>query len=1000
MKRKLDNLLFYLVLVIILYFIINVFHLSWYIANPEGFFGFTYFVEILSTVVMLLLFMFLVILCFWLLVTSLISFFRKKETRGGVLKVFENFMFILLFLPLQYFIINGISSFFSFNLAEKYSLINRTEKLLNKGEFDEALVLSIKSYEKEKNRCVGWFFVLTKLYNQTDFDKKEKLFSKYKATINYGYCLKETLNSVDGEKIFKEAVLIAKSPLLIDDQNNLLLSPTLYLAEINLNRQNFKVADNYFKDYSGFLFNSDSEDVEKVISSYQLFIDQALRIGDLKKASKLHLECLQLFEQSELSKESSSYLYLLLGASLSELSNENFTNAANLLLKSAPIAKENDDKPIFLSYLNVKARYCLIAGITNQGNEKIIEKGFLENLFDSSGNNLSLKEKMLQEAEVCHREIVMKYKDLGGEKSYNYLHAIVDQGNFYYLTSQFEKAKKLFDKVLVLIRPNIYENKELYYKILTLNLKIKSFNGNIDLTKLDEIEDFVFENLNLKYLILTEEEKEKYVFSLQLHLDFINEFYISDDSDLSRKRLYNNIISVKNIALSSNSVLRDYIRNSGNELKSLFEEILNEKKKISTNSISYNSLKKAEQVNAKEKQLLEKIYNDPKFKKYLPKSINWETIRGSLKKNEVAIEIFNLPISEGLKKDTQYFTLMVHPESKSPRLIKLFKESELKSLLNVNGNTKKRVNIIYNLNSKKLYNLVFAPIEKYLSDNSIIYLSKSGALHNISFPALLRDRSWGISLLSSTKQIISKDESQKTDKVVLFGGIEYNSVSDSISLGKRGYNTFNYKNLKYTKEEVLNISKLFLNFEEKTVQTFTDNDASERAFRDLSGSETSIIHVATHGYYNNDINSNLNMFNNTQLRVSPLMKSGLLLAGANNSNFNKGDNDGHLTSLEISELDFSNVDLVLLSACETGLGDILGSEGVFGLQRAFKLAGVKSLIVSLWQVPDKETSELMYKFYFYYLKGDSKRKSLQKAQSDIRSKYINPYYWAGFELIE
>jgi CHAT domain-containing protein len=142
------------------------------------------------------------------------------------------------------------------------------------------------------------------------------------------------------------------------------------------------------------------------------------------------------------------------------------------------------------------------------------------------------------------------------------------------------------------------------------------------------------------------------------------------------------------------------------------------------------------------------------------------------------------------------------------------------------------------------------------------------------------------------------------------------------------------------------------------------------------------------------------MFNNNQLKASPLMKSGLLLAGANNSNFDIGDNDGNLTSLEISELDFSNVDLVLLSACETGLGDILGSEGVFGLQRAFKLAGVQSLIVSLWQVPDKETSDLMYKFYFYYLEGDSKREALRKAQNHIRSKYTNPYYWAGFELIE
>jgi CHAT domain-containing protein len=998
MKRKLEGLLFYLVISIIFYFIINVFHLSWYIANPEGFFGFTYFIEILSTVVLLLLFLFLVILGFWLLVKSLISFFRKKETRKDLLKVFGSFMFILLFFPLQYIIISGIASFFSFDLAEKYSLINRTEKLLKKGELDEASKLSIKSYQKEKNRELGWFFVLTKLYTQTDFDKKEKLFSKYKATINYGYYLKENLKSSQGEEIFKEALVIAKSHLLTDVQNDLLMPPTLYLAEINLGKQNIKAADDYFKDYSKFLSASDYKDIEKVIVSYQLFINHAARIGDLKKANKLQLEVLQLYDQSGFSKDSNLYLELLLLACLAEIYEENFTNASNLLLKSIPIAEDKKNKLIYLTYLNIKAKYCLIADSKVKGNEKIIEKSFLKKLINSSNENLSIKERMLLEAEECYAEIVSENKVNSGVNSANYLYSIIEQANFYYITSQFDKAEIIYEKVLGLFETKRNNGKKLYYKVLAVYLKIKSLKGNIDLSQLNEVENFIFNNLN--NLNLTEEEKEKYVIGLQYELNAISEIYVNYDSDLSRKRLYNNIIRIKNIALSSNSALRDYIRNSDIKMQLLYKEILNDKKKMNSNSISYESLKQAEEVKAKEKELLNKIYNDPEFKKYLPKKINWDNIRNALKKNEIAIEIFNLPLKGESNRDTQYFALLTNSETNSPELIKLFKESELNDLLSVKGNTKEKVNIVYNLNSEKLYNLIFAPIENFLNEKSVIYLSKSGALHNISFPALLKDKSWDISLFSSTKQIISKNESQKTDKVVLFGGIEYNSVSDSSSVRKRGDNPFNYKNLKHTKEEVLNIANLFLNYEEKTVKTLTDNDASERAFRDLSGSETSIIHIATHGYYNNGINSNLNMFNNNQLKASPLMKSGLLLAGANNSNFDIGDNDGNLTSLEISELDFSNVDLVLLSACETGLGDILGSEGVFGLQRAFKLAGVQSLIVSLWQVPDKETSDLMYKFYFYYLEGDSKREALRKAQNHIRSKYTNPYYWAGFELIE
>ncbi|MEI9909495.1 MAG: CHAT domain-containing protein [Bacteroidota bacterium] len=98
-------------------------------------------------------------------------------------------------------------------------------------------------------------------------------------------------------------------------------------------------------------------------------------------------------------------------------------------------------------------------------------------------------------------------------------------------------------------------------------------------------------------------------------------------------------------------------------------------------------------------------------------------------------------------------------------------------------------------------------------------------------------------------------------------------------------------------------------------------------------------------------------------------------------------------------MDLSKTHLVVLSACETALGDIKGNEGVFGLQRAFKLAGVKNMILSLWRVPDAETAELMTTFYNYYIKGKPVREAFNAAQKDMRAKY-KPYYWAAFVLIE
>lgn len=99
-------------------------------------------------------------------------------------------------------------------------------------------------------------------------------------------------------------------------------------------------------------------------------------------------------------------------------------------------------------------------------------------------------------------------------------------------------------------------------------------------------------------------------------------------------------------------------------------------------------------------------------------------------------------------------------------------------------------------------------------------------------------------------------------------------------------------------------------------------------------------------------------------------------------------------------MDLSNTELVVLSACETGLGDIAGNEGVYGLQRAFKIAGVKNIMMSLWQVPDKQTSELMQLFYRNWIKEKLPiRDALLEAQNTLRKKGLEPYYWAGFVLV-
>ena len=163
------------------------------------------------------------------------------------------------------------------------------------------------------------------------------------------------------------------------------------------------------------------------------------------------------------------------------------------------------------------------------------------------------------------------------------------------------------------------------------------------------------------------------------------------------------------------------------------------------------------------------------------------------------------------------------------------------------------------------------------------------------------------------------------------------------------------------------------------------------------------MHIATHGFfYQNTIDTTQKGAFSFQNAKNPLVRSGLIMAGANKAWLGaptqEGGEDGILTAYEIANLNLSNTKVVVLSACETGLGDVQGSEGVYGLQRAFKMAGVDYILMSLWKIPDKQTAELMEKFYTFWLKGNSIETAFNLAQQDMRTRYL-PYHWAGFVLM-
>ncbi|MBK7428006.1 MAG: CHAT domain-containing protein [Saprospiraceae bacterium] len=276
-----------------------------------------------------------------------------------------------------------------------------------------------------------------------------------------------------------------------------------------------------------------------------------------------------------------------------------------------------------------------------------------------------------------------------------------------------------------------------------------------------------------------------------------------------------------------------------------------------------------------------------------------------------------------------------------------------------------------------------------------------------------------------------KDHLGSTETAALFGNINYNTTpQDKLYVSSdtnvlRGFNNFEFKRQTLYSEgfkwpQLQNSSKeisaIKTNLEDSGVTVFfyEDSIANEYKFKEMysgqmQSSSPGILHFSTHSFYSeNDLSIYGGLFDNyKQLRRAGDLSSvhtGLVMAGANRNwtdSIVSGSDDGILTAFELSQLNLSNTELVVLSACMTGHGQVSASEGVIGLRRAFKIAGVNKMILSLWNVADYQTMELMTLFYKNLCELKMyPRKALKAAQDAMRAKKYEPYYWAGFMLVE
>jgi CHAT domain-containing protein len=328
--------------------------------------------------------------------------------------------------------------------------------------------------------------------------------------------------------------------------------------------------------------------------------------------------------------------------------------------------------------------------------------------------------------------------------------------------------------------------------------------------------------------------------------------------------------------------------------------------------------------------------------------------------------------------------------------------------------------------------LIWQPLEEQLTDIKKIYFSPSGILTKIPFAALTVNDStklcdkYSLVQLNTTASVLNfTDQYVKSpDRLYLYGGVQYDGDTAALRRAAIQYNKNDivsralpddiergsaWQYLPDTKTEVENIEALASNHHIRT-NVFTGWNATEESVKSLAGSNSpEVLHIATHGFFFSDPKKKSEKSVIAEGRIfrqsdNQLMRSGLILAGANYAWNNKplsGLEDGILTAYVVSNLYFPNTKLAVLSACETGLGEIQSSEGVYGLQRAFKMAGVKNLIMSLWNVPDAETAEFMTLFYKNLFSGLTIDEGFRQTQSSMKKKYkTEPYKWAAWILVK
>ncbi len=637
----------------------------------------------------------------------------------------------------------------------------------------------------------------------------------------------------------------------------------------------------------------------------------------------------------------------------------------------------------------------------------------------------------LKEAEEMKLRSLEIMKEMLGEDNERYAYYLSGTASLYQKLGNYDKAIQLVEKSNSILKNKFGQKHIGYidgifllaeYKVLTKDLKTARSLYTESLNAYCKQFDRFFESMS-------EDDQNAYYRLLENRFDSYNSFvfsYINAFPKENHNSLMNECLNyqlfIKSLPLSKSiSARRTILSSKDSALIMRYNEWLNLKQTLSNSfrdldfeNKYWNEAELENKVNKLEQEIKKKSNAFVKLTNYSIKDI-----QSKLNSNEAAISIIRKPnrINDSVYK-TEYTALIIKKNSVAPIAVQ-FEKSHLFENDYIHYYSEQMEN---KSDDNFSYDRFWKPVQNQLKDINKIYLSNDGIFHQLNLYSLKNTTSnkylideLNVVLLPNLSALMENTDVNNSNTAELYGNPDYEfdftkkksltNTTNALALSRFGFTEL--PPLPGTQTEVDNISTT-LKAGNWNCSSFVKEKATEDQLKKTNSPK--VLHIATHGFFLKDIEEtedpSILGFETGKILSNPLLRSGIMMAGASvvardSANIHK-EQDGIFTAYEASLLNLINTDLVVLSACETGLGVDMNNQGVFGLQRAFYIAGAKKLIMSLWAVDDEATQILMSEFYKNWSANPSHENisvSFKNAQLQVRSKYPHPNYWAAFVLL-